>query len=132
MVKTLVVDGERMQRQAIVDALLRVVGVTVQGAVPTYSAAVRAMTEVRPDIVVMGTELGDGNALELLVAIRDQPRPPGVVVVGPARQSLTHNVWGAHRYVPNDRDVDSVADAVIQVARDRAPVATSLRQVAAS
>jgi DNA-binding NarL/FixJ family response regulator len=131
MVKTLVVDGERTQRQAIVDVLLRVVGVTVQGAVPTYSAAVRALTEVQPDIVVMGTELGDGNALELLVAIRDQPHPPGVVVVGPARQALTHNVWGAQRYVPNDRDVEKVADAVIQVARDQAP-ATSRLQAAAS
>jgi DNA-binding NarL/FixJ family response regulator len=129
MVKTLVVDGERLQRQAIVDALSRVVGVTVQGAVPTYSAAVRALVEARPDIVVMGTELGDGNALELLVAIRHQPQPPRVVVVGPARQALTHNVWGAQRYVPNDRDVDSVADAVIQLARERVP-ATSRRAAA--
>jgi chemotaxis response regulator CheB len=121
MVRTLVVDGERGQRQAIVDALLRVVGVTVQGAVPSYSAAVRAMFEIQPDIVVMGTELVDGNALELLVAIRDQLRPPDVIVVGPARQSLTHNVWGATRYVPNDRSVVRVADAVIEIARQRTP-----------
>jgi chemotaxis response regulator CheB len=130
MVRTLVVDGKRTQRQEIVDVLLRVVGVSVQGAVPTYSAAVRALAELEPDIVVMGTELGDGNALELLVAIRDQPRPPCVVVVGPARQALTHNVWGAHHYVSNDRDLASVADAVIQLARAQAP-ATS-RQAAAS
>lgn len=130
MVKTLVVDGERAQRQAIVDALRRVVGITVQGAVASYSAAVRALADARPDIVVMGTELGDGNALELLVAMRDQRPPPAVIVVGPARQSLTHTVWGAQRYVPNDRDVERVADAVIELARERAP-ASSL-QVAAS
>jgi len=134
MVRTLVVDGSREQRQAVVEALLRVIGITVQGAVPSCSAAVRALGDITPDLVVMGTDLEDGNALELLVALRSEERRPAVIVVGPSRQLLVHIVWGADRYVPNDREVDSVADVAIELARTRAAInaPTSSPRAAAS
>jgi DNA-binding NarL/FixJ family response regulator len=136
MVRTLVVDGSREQRQAIVEALVRVIGITVQGAVASYSAAVHVLGEITPDLVVMSTELEDGNALELLVALRSESPRPAVIVVGPATQSLTHTVWGADRYVPNDRGVDAVGDAAIELARQRAGAGSaptsSRRQLAAA
>lgn len=117
----------------MVEELLQVVGVTVQGAVPSYSAAVHALHDCSCDIVVMGTELADGNALELLVALRSVACRPAVIVVGPTTQSLMHTVWGADRYVPNDKGVHGVADAVIELARARtAVVATSSRLASAS
>ena len=132
MVTTLVVDGKREQRQAIVNALVRVIGISVQGAVSSYSAAVRILGDLAPDIVVMGTELEDGNALELLVALRSQTPRPGVIVIGPASQSLTHTVWGADRYVPNDRGIDAIEDAVVALGRARAISPTSSRRATAS
>lgn len=111
MMKVLVVDREKAERQAIVEALVELDGITVQGAVPDFEGALRAIAECSPDIVVTGTGLAD----QLVEAVRRRERSPSIVVVGrdtPRAEWKRHLEAGADRFVECDPGFDELRDVV--------------------
>lgn len=115
MMRVLVVDGEKRDRQAIVEALVEMDGVAVQGAVPDVQSALRAIAECAPDIVVTGTSLADAEGMQLVEAVRKRERSPSIVVIG---RDTSREDWkrhleaGADRFVECDPGFDELRDVV--------------------
>src|SRR5262245_8415571 len=100
MMKVLVVDGHTGKRRAIVEALLQLEGVAVQCSLADLETATRVLAQYTPDILVIGTELADGDGIRLVEQVRRDGM--AIVVVGPAD---SREVWlrylaaGADRFV---------------------------------
>ncbi|HSK05164.1 MAG TPA: response regulator [Kofleriaceae bacterium] len=111
--KILVVDGRAEERRAIIEALCRVDGVTVQCAISDLETAAGVLARYTPDILVTGTELADGDGLQLVEKVRR--RGMAIVVVGPAE---SREVWrrylaaGADRFVAPDHELEELQDVV--------------------
>lgn len=117
MMKLLVVDGRHTRRLGIVEELGRVVGISVQGAVPSYSAAVQVLASYTPDIIVTGTELVDGTAVDLLAHLATLARRPQVLVVGGGGEAQRHLDGGADRFIVLGSSFEVLSDVVIAIAR---------------
>ena len=117
MMKLLVVDGRHARRQGIVEELGRIVGISVQGAVPSYSAAVHVLASYTPDILVAGTDLGDGSALDLLAHVATIARRPAIVVVGTGGEAQRHLDAGADRFIVLGSTFEILSDVVVAIAR---------------
>lgn len=130
MMRVLVVEASHEDRRAIVDALLPLEEVAVQGAVADVRSALRAIAQEAPDVVVTGTELADGSGIELIEAARRVARPPRIVVVAP---SATRSEWcrhlaaGADRFVERDEDLDELRDVLGMLSTRAAPPEDELR-----
>lgn len=113
--RVLVADGDKVARRAIVDSLAQLEGATIVGAVPDLEGAIRAIAEAEPDIVVTGVALTDGNARELVEAVRHDAAGPRIVVLGVASG---REVWspyldvGAIQFVECDRGLDELTEVV--------------------
>ena len=79
MMRVLVVEASHDDRRAIVDALLPLEQIAVQGAVADVRSALRAIAQEAPDVVVTGTELADGSGIELIEAAQKVARPPAPI-----------------------------------------------------
>ena len=117
MMKLLVVDGRHARRQGIVEELGRIVGISVQGAVPSYSAAVHVLASYTPDILVAGTHLADGSALDLLSHVASLARRPAMLVVGAGGEAQRHLDAGADRFIVLGSTFDVLSDVVVAIAR---------------
>lgn len=112
--KVLVVEGDKVGRQAIVEALARVARVAVTDAVPDLTSAIQAMSRV-PDIVVTEVAFADG----LIAAARQADHAPSIVVVGhdaSRAEWRRHLEAGADRFVERDRELRELRDVVGQLA----------------
>jgi DNA-binding response OmpR family regulator len=113
MTKILVVDGRAEERRAIIEALCRVDGVTVQCAIADLETAAGVLARYTPDILVTGTELADGDGLQLVEKVRR--RGMAIVVVGAAE---SREVWrrylaaGADRFVEPDHELEELQDVI--------------------
>lgn len=118
MMNVLVVDGHNEERRAIVEALARVPGVSVQCAMSDLETAAGVLTRYTPDILVTGTELADADGLQLVEKVRR--RGMSIVVVGSA---ASRDVWmrylaaGADRFVEPDRELQELQDVVRDLVR---------------
>jgi DNA-binding NarL/FixJ family response regulator len=117
MMKLLVVDGRHARRQGIVQALGRIIGISVQGAIPSYWAAKQILASYTPDIVIAGTDLGDGTALDLLADLANLARRPRIVVIGELHEAACHLEAGADRFSALGAAFD-LPDIVIALARE--------------
>src|SRR6187402_2438732 len=103
MMKALVVYGRTEERRALVAALSGLDGVDVQCALSDLETATRVLARFTPDLLVIGTELADGDGIRLVE--RTRRRGISIVVVGPAP---SRDVWrryllaGADRFVEPD------------------------------
>jgi DNA-binding response OmpR family regulator len=120
MMKILVVDGHTETRRAIVEALSQIVGLVVQCSIPDRETAARVLAHYTPDLLVVGTQLADGDGLDLVADVR---RPGmSIVVVGPAE---SRDVWlrylaaGADRFVEPDDNLAELRDVVRALVRHR-------------
>src|SRR6185295_13764646 len=82
MVNILIAEKSTTARQAIVEALVRLDAIAVQGAVADLQGAVRALCRQPPDVVITGIELADASGLDLIEATRQLAPSSHVVVVG--------------------------------------------------
>jgi signal transduction histidine kinase len=120
--RVLVVEASQEDRRAIVDALMPIDDIAVQGAVADMQTAIRAILEESPDVVVTGTELADGSGLELIEKARQAPRPPKIVVVAPAPTRddwQRHLAAGADRFVERDHELDELRSVLGTLVRPR-------------
>jgi signal transduction histidine kinase len=128
--RVLVVEASQEDRRAIVDALIPIDDIAVQGAVADVQSAIRAIVEESPDVVVTGIELADGSGLELIERARQAPRPPKIVVVAPAPTRddwQRHLAAGADRFVERDRELDELRSVLGTLVRPREPDDDDLR-----
>jgi DNA-binding NarL/FixJ family response regulator len=122
--RILIAAASKEERHAILDALLALDRVIVQGAVPDTQSVVRALAEFRPDLVVATIELGDGNALHLIEAVRAIDPVMPIVVIGhePSRESWrAHLEAGADRFVDRDEGFLELQDVVASFVRRERP-----------
>jgi signal transduction histidine kinase len=130
--RVLVVEASHEDRRAIVDALLPLEQIAVQGAVADVRTALRAIAQESPDVVVTGTELADGSGIELIEAAQRVPRPPRIVVVAPTAtraEWCRHLAAGADRFVERDDDLDELRDVLGMLAQPATPADDELRLV---
>lgn len=128
--RVLVVEASTEDRRAIVDALMPLDAIAVQGAVADVQSALRAIAEESPDVVVTGVELGDGSGLELIEKARLVPRPPRFVVVSamPTRDEWQrHLAAGADRFVERDGELDELRSVMETLAPPRPAPEDDLR-----
>ena len=93
MIRTLIVEDDfRVARlhAEVVDALD---GFTVVGAVHTASAALEAVRNHAPQLLLLDLFLPDANGLEVLRRLQTLPEPPDVIVLSAAREM--HSVRAA-------------------------------------
>jgi signal transduction histidine kinase len=124
MMRVLVVEQSPETRRAIVDALMYIDLVDVSGAVPSCRAAIHAIAEHAPDIVVTGVDFDDGSGLDLVQAAQQVSPASRIVVVG---QESTRDVWrryltaGAHRFVERDTSLGELRDVVSNLVTPTSP-----------
>lgn len=132
MMRVLVVEASHEDRRAIVDALLPLEQIAVQGAVPDVRSALRAIAQELPDVVVTGTELADGSGIELIEAAQKVSRPPRIVVVAPTptrAEWCRHLAAGADRFVERDDQLDELRDVLGTLSRPPTPDEDELRLI---
>ncbi|TAM93058.1 MAG: response regulator [Jatrophihabitans sp.] len=64
----------------------RVPGYAVVGRAHGAQEALTAARETRPDLVLMDIYLPDGDGLDVVRTLLDEPRPPAVIVISAARE----------------------------------------------
>lgn len=120
MMKALIVDGCTETRRALVDALAQIAGVAVQCSIPDRETAARVLAQFTPELLVLGTQLADGDGIALI----EEVRRPGmaIVVIGLA---ASRDVWrrylaaGADRFVEPDPGFVELRDVVGALVRRR-------------
>lgn len=120
VMKVLVVERSHDDRRAIVDALVPMSEIAVQGAVADLQSAIKAIIDEAPDIVVTGIELPDGSGLDLIESARQAPKPPKLVVVAdtPTRDEwCRHLAAGADRFVALDTEFSELREVITGLAR---------------
>lgn len=124
VMRVLVVERSHDDRKSIVDALVPMPEIAVQGAVADLQSAVKAIFDERPEIVVTGVDLHGGSGLELIESARQAPQPPKIVVVAatPTRDEwCRHLAAGADRFVALDGELAELREVVGTLARGKAP-----------
>jgi response regulator of citrate/malate metabolism len=88
-IRTLVVDDD--YRVAAVHAayVAKVEGFQVAGQAHTAAEALQAVTDLRPDLVLMDVFLPDGDGLTVVRGLMDHERHPDVIVITAARDMAT-------------------------------------------
>jgi DNA-binding NarL/FixJ family response regulator len=91
-IRVLIVDDHAsfrsLARRLLVDEGFDVVGEASDGR-----GAVRAASELRPDVVLLDVQLSDSDGFGVAAALAEQPHPPAVVLVSSrARADYGHRV----------------------------------------
>jgi signal transduction histidine kinase len=118
--RILIVDGCREKRARLVHVLGAVTNVIIQGAVADMRAALRAIAEVRPDVIVTGAALPDGDGAELIASVRRLAHTPSFVVVGGTPSDSERERYlaaGVDRYVESSDDPHTLQVAVTTLRR---------------
>jgi len=122
--RILIAAASKEERHAIVDALVALDRVVVQGAVPDTESVVRALGQSPPDLVVATVALAGGDALQLIEAVRRVDAAMPIVVIGhePSRESWrAHLEAGADRFVDHDDGFLELQDVVSAFVRRERP-----------
>ncbi|GIH78712.1 response regulator [Planobispora longispora] len=88
-IKVLVVDDDFMVAKIHSGYVARVPGFTVVGTVHTGRAAVAAVAQHRPDLVLLDIYLPDMSGLDVLGTLRGVSHPADVLVITAARDTAT-------------------------------------------
>ena len=80
-IRVLLADDHTMSRQGLATILASYWGVEVLGEVPNDSEALRLVSELEPDVVIMQVQMPFERAKESLERMRALPHPPKVIVV---------------------------------------------------
>ncbi|MBM6401852.1 response regulator [Phycicoccus sonneratiae] len=87
MIRVLVVDDDFMVARIHVGFVERVDGFEVVGTASTGAEAVRAVEELRPDLLLLDLYLPDRFGLDLLAELRAGPHPCDAIVITAAKES---------------------------------------------
>lgn len=118
--RILIVDGSKERRLGMVEMLGVVTNVVIQGAVGTLRSALTAVLEARPDVIVTGSALPDGDGAQLIEEVRRLAQTPSFVVVAgtPSEEERERYLAvGVDRYVENASDERALQIAVTTLRR---------------
>ena len=76
LTRVFVVEDSEMLRRRIVDNVLALGGFEVVGSAESEAEAVRAIAELKPDIVITDIRLKEGNGIAVVRHIRAHPYSP--------------------------------------------------------
>jgi two-component system, LytTR family, response regulator len=94
--KLLIVDGEPQTRAALSELCGRSDGLHVVGEAGSGSAAIKAVDELRPDVMLLDVELPDMSGFDVLRAARTKKRGPlGIIVTANPAHAVTAFAAGA-------------------------------------
>jgi len=79
-VKILIADDHPMIRTAI-EVLLRDTGLTIAGSATTGAEAMRALDELKPDLLLLDLQMPEGSGMNVLRAVRSSGRRLRVVLL---------------------------------------------------
>jgi signal transduction histidine kinase len=120
VMRILIVDGSRERRLELVQILSAVTNVVVSGAVSDMRTALHAVADARPDVIVTGSELPDGDGAELIANVRRLAHTPSIVVVGGAPSDEERERYlaaGVDRYVERTDDPRALQIAITTLRR---------------
>lgn len=111
-----VVDAHPLHRQGVRQLLAAESGLLVCGEAGTLAEARRLTAELRPDLVLLDSELPDGDGLAFVDHLRSLPDAPKVVVLcgrgGPGGQDADALRRGASAFVSKRADGDELLRAI--------------------
>jgi response regulator of citrate/malate metabolism len=86
VIRVLVVDDDFMVARVHAGFVARVPGFTVAGTAHSGAAALAAVTELRPDLVLLDIYLPDMSGIDVLRRLRDQQPDVDVLVISAAQE----------------------------------------------
>lgn len=104
----------------LVQVLGAVTNVVIQGAVADMRSALQAVAEARPDVIVTGNALPDGDGAELIASVRRLAHTPSFVVVAGRHSNAERERYlaaGVDRYVDSPDDTRALQIAVTTLRR---------------
>jgi len=131
MIRVLIADDHKVVRQGLRFLLSSEPGIEVAGEAADGVAALAAIRDIRPDVVLLDLFMPRLDGLAVLAAMRDQRLPAAVLVLTSSAddQHLVQAIKaGALSYLPKTAGVDQVVDAVRAAARGESvlqPAATA-------
>jgi response regulator of citrate/malate metabolism len=85
-ISVLVVDDDYRVADIHASFVERVPGYAVAGKAHSAAQALALAQSARPDLVLMDIYLPDGDGLDVVRALLDEPNPPAVIVISAARE----------------------------------------------
>ena len=131
MIRVLIADDHKVVRQGLRFLLSSEPGIEVAGEAADGVAALAAIRDIRPDVVLLDLFMPRLDGLAVLAAMRDQRLTAAVLVLTSSAddQHLVQAIKaGALSYLPKTAGVDQVIDAVRAAARGESvlqPAATA-------
>jgi two-component system, NarL family, response regulator LiaR len=131
MIRVLIADDHKVVRQGLRFLLSSEPGIEVAGEAADGVAALAAIRDLKPDVVLLDMLMPGLDGLEVLAAMRDQRLTAAVLVLTSSAedQHLVQAIKaGALSYLPKTAGVDQVIDAVRAAARGESvlqPAATA-------
>jgi DNA-binding NarL/FixJ family response regulator len=131
MIRVLIADDHKVVRQGLRFLLSSEPGIEVAGEAADGVAALDAIRDIRPDVVLLDLFMPRLDGLAVLAAMRDQRLTAAVLVLTSSAddQHLIQAIKaGALSYLPKTAGVDQVVDAVRAAARGESvlqPAATA-------
>jgi response regulator of citrate/malate metabolism len=88
-IRTLVVDDDFRVASVHAGYVAKVEGFEVVGQAPSAAAALQAVADLEPDLVLLDVYLPDGNGIGVVRTLMERERHPDVIVITAARDLVT-------------------------------------------
>jgi DNA-binding NarL/FixJ family response regulator len=124
--KVLIADDSAVVRTRLAEMLKMIAGVRAVDQAESARGAVAAITNLKPDIVVLDVQLGDGTGMDVLMAIRGRMLEPKVIMLTnypyPMYQDRCLKL-GAHHFFDKSTEFNKAIALVAQWTEEsRAPL----------
>ena len=106
--KVLIVDDSKIVCDGLRQMLLNIAGVEVVGEAHNALEAITAITELKPDVVILDIRLPDKSGIEILKDIRDKKLPIRVIM-------LTNYPYPQYRKKCEELGADYFFDKVAEI-----------------
>lgn len=100
MVPTVLLVDDQAAFRTVARRMLESDGFLVIGESVDARSAVRAASELAPDVVLLDVRLPDGSGLDTARLLRDFDQPPAVVLISTADYAHAVNNCGAQGFIP--------------------------------
>jgi len=124
MMRIFVADDSAILRRRIIGQLTGLRGVEVVGQAQDVSEALRAIRELKPDVVTLDVQMIGGSGIELLKIIRrDDHRPVVLMLTNHAHPRYREKCLelGADYFLDKARDSDKLTEILRRLAEQFAP-----------
>ena len=131
MIRVLVVDDDFMVAKVHGAFVGRTPGFEVAGVAHTGSAALAAVEELRPDLVLLDIHLPDLSGIEVLRRLRERQPDVDVLVISAAKEVETVRTalrGGVVNYLLKPFDQDALRDRLQQYAADHRALDATVEQ----